>query len=241
MNKAVKDFIGEYKYKIETHAHSSPASPCGVFEPEEVIRLYAECGYNGIVLTNHLYSYMQSDKESVRQTVKRHADDYERAASESGKYGIKAYYGLEIRFDGHPNDYLIYGIDIADTENIFPYLKESLIKFRSEYQNPSMLLIQAHPCRPGIELAPPNLIDGVEVLNFQPNSNNGNCYAAKFARKVGGVITSGSDFHFPDTQGLGGIYTKYLPKDSKELASLLRNGDYLLDIGGLPLIPEFMI
>lgn len=241
MKKSVINFIEKYRYKIEMHAHSSPASPCGVFEPEEVIRLYAECGYNGIVLTNHLYSYMHSNKETVRQTVKRHADDYERAAREGIKYGIKVYYGLEIRFDGHPNDYLIYGINTDDTENIFPYLTESLVKFRSEYQNPNMLLIQAHPCRPGIELAPPNLIDGVEVLNFQPNHNNRNCYAAKFARKVGGVITSGSDFHFPDTPGLGGIYTKQLPDDSRELSSLLRSGDYLLDIGGLPVIPEFMI
>ena len=51
MKKSVINFIEKYRYKIEMHAHSSPASPCGVFEPEEVIRLYAECGYNGIVLT----------------------------------------------------------------------------------------------------------------------------------------------------------------------------------------------
>ena len=240
MNKAVKDFIGEYQYKIEMHSHSSPASPCGVFEPEEVVRLYAECGYNGIVITNHLYSCMHLDGETVEQTVKRYADDYVRAVKEGNKYSLQVYYGLEIRFDGHPNDYLIYGIDIADTENIFPYLSESLIKFRTEYQNPDMLLIQAHPFRPGIEPAQPNLIDGVEVLNFQPNHYIGYFYAARFARTVGGVITSGSDFHFPDTQGLGGIYTKNLPKDSKDIAVLLRSGDYLLDIGGLPLIPEFM-
>ena len=49
MKKSVINFIEKYRYKIEMHAHSSPASPCGVFEPEEVIRLYAECGYNGIV------------------------------------------------------------------------------------------------------------------------------------------------------------------------------------------------
>lgn len=88
MNKAVKDFIGEYQYKIEMHSHSSPASPCGVFEPEEVVRLYAECGYNGIVITNHLYSCMHLDGETVEQTVKRYADDYVRAVKEGNKYSL---------------------------------------------------------------------------------------------------------------------------------------------------------
>jgi hypothetical protein len=34
--------ISEYKYKVETHTHTSPMSPCADFKPTQVIKKYAE-------------------------------------------------------------------------------------------------------------------------------------------------------------------------------------------------------
>ena len=45
--------IKDYKYKIETHAHTKPMSPCATLKPEEVIKKYAEIGFSAITITNH--------------------------------------------------------------------------------------------------------------------------------------------------------------------------------------------
>ena len=40
-------------YKYELHCHTSMVSQCGRVEPEEIVKLYKEKGYSGIVITEH--------------------------------------------------------------------------------------------------------------------------------------------------------------------------------------------
>ena len=55
--------IKDYKYKIETHAHTSPMSPCADFTPEEVIKKYAAdfmfCGI--FFITNYYISHLSGE------------------------------------------------------------------------------------------------------------------------------------------------------------------------------------
>lgn len=44
-------------YKYELHCHTGCVSRCGRVEPEEIVKLYIEKGYDGIVVTDH-YSPM---------------------------------------------------------------------------------------------------------------------------------------------------------------------------------------
>ena len=41
------------EYKYEMHCHTGPVSQCGRVKPKEIMRLYREAGYSGIVLTDH--------------------------------------------------------------------------------------------------------------------------------------------------------------------------------------------
>lgn len=41
------------EYKYEMHCHTGPVSQCGRVKPKEIMRLYSEAGYSGIVLTDH--------------------------------------------------------------------------------------------------------------------------------------------------------------------------------------------
>ena len=241
ISELVRSLSEQYKYKIEMHCHSMPASACGEFTPEEV-RTSAEHGYSGIVLTNHFMRKCICDGESDAEYVDRYLEDYYRARREGERIGLEVILGLELRVCANSNDYLIYGdISREDAIRMIGAADGTLEHFR-ELVPPSedKLLIQAHPCRHGCMRAEPDLLDGVEVLNLHPRQKGATSFAAKFAREVGGVITSGSDFHHPGTAGMGGIYTAALPRSGAELVAVLRSGDYLLDIGGIPALPGFM-
>lgn len=242
ISELVRSLSEQYKYKIEMHCHSMPASACGEFTPEEVVRTSAEHGYSGIVLTNHFMRKCICDGESDAEYVDRYLEDYYRARREGERIGLEVILGLELRVRANSNDYLIYGtISREDAIRMIGAADGTLEHFR-ELVPPSedKLLIQAHPCRHGCMRAEPDLLDGVEVLNLHPRQKGATSFAAKFAREVGGVITSGSDFHHPGTAGMGGIYTAALPHSGAELVAVLRSGDYLLDIGGIPALPGFM-
>ena len=40
-------------YYYDLHVHTSNVSPCAHVKAEEVVRLYAQAGYKGIVITDH--------------------------------------------------------------------------------------------------------------------------------------------------------------------------------------------
>ena len=53
VQKQIGAYISQYKYKIEMHAHSYPASGCSRLSPKEFIRALKSAGYDAVVLTNH--------------------------------------------------------------------------------------------------------------------------------------------------------------------------------------------
>ena len=97
--------ISEYKYKIETHAHTSPASPCARVKPEEVIKRYAEIGFSAIAITNHFckHSFIVDEYEAAKNAV---LEDFYAARNAGEKYGITVILGMEMRFPENSNDYL---------------------------------------------------------------------------------------------------------------------------------------
>ena len=40
---------------LDTHVHTSQVSPCGKVPAEEMIELYKEAGYGGVIITDHYY------------------------------------------------------------------------------------------------------------------------------------------------------------------------------------------
>jgi len=49
-------------YKYDTHVHTKEVSPCGKVPAIEVVKLYKDAGYHGIVITDH---YCDSFFESL--------------------------------------------------------------------------------------------------------------------------------------------------------------------------------
>ena len=81
-----QQLLCQYPYKVELHAHCSPASPCGDLPAAEVVRIFHDCGYHGMALTNHFFPRLsqqilgEMDKEKY---LAMYFENY-RAAREEG-------------------------------------------------------------------------------------------------------------------------------------------------------------
>lgn len=222
----------EYKFKTELHAHTTPASGCSEITPEHLIEVYKEKGYTSIALTNHFIV----DDADPHEKITKYLDDYYKTIEIGKKEGINIILGSEIRFSENYNDYLIYGIIPDDLYDINSLLDKGIDNFYKEYKNDKNIILQAHPFRNGIELANPESIDGVEAFNLHPGHNSRVGFAAQYARKHGFLITCGTDYHHFGHEGLCGILTKEPITDSHQLAQVLKNKDYIIDISGYKLI-----
>lgn len=210
-------------YKIEMHVHTSEGSGCSQLTAEEEVRLYKEHGYAGMVITDHFGHGVCS--LSVKDWLK----GYQNALRAGTKHGIKVYFGFEWRLSGGCNDYLVYGADPSFPEK-YPNLPEfSLPQFKEIAEQHQLVVIQAHPFRPGIKQDPIAFVDGYEVYNGgRGNAGSRNDLALAYWREQGGLALSGSDCHSVDQIGSGGIITNDLPEDEAALAELLKQRDYQL-------------
>lgn len=219
--------------KIETHMHTKYVSPCGQLDAKQLVEGYLQAGYAGVVVTDHFnrdaFYMLQADLQGTEDKVQRFLEGYYRVKEEGERSGLKVYKGAELRFDGSISDYLLYGYHdelLQDPEAIFTM---GLERFISLSRADGALLIQAHPYRPGCQVADHRFLDGVEVLNMHPGHNSHNDQALAFAKAHPALIrTSGSDCHELHHIGNGGIEAACLPENEAALVTLLRSGEYTL-------------
>lgn len=233
MNK--QELLNTYKYKIELHAHSMPASQCCNCPPERFLEVYSEMGVDAVCLTNHYYknSYIFTDK-SKKECIDAYLDDYEKLKVAAQAYGIKILLGCEIRFADNNNDYLMFGVNRDILEEAFDYLGGTLEEYRKSVSLPDTLFVQAHPFRDNMVTVDPKLLDGMETMNFHPHHNSRNSVSAAYAKANGiKICTGGSDFHHdkPFHPAALVMLSKTLPEDSFKLAKILKENDYLFKLG----------
>lgn len=237
--KLKKKLEKKYPYRIELHAHTRPHSWCGEAEPCELVKIYAEKGYDGVVITNHFMCDC-GEREYLRGKTKEDKIKYYLSAIEEAKkageeLGVNIYLGIEIRFaKENDNDYMIYGADEEVVSVCYDNFFENLEYFRKNVSLPKSVFIQAHPFRDGITPAKSELLDGVETFNMHPGHNSRVGFACRFAKENNLKIrTAGSDFHHLNLnhEGVSALRTKVLPKDSFQLAEILKKGDYVFEIG----------
>ena len=239
--KELKEQLGkEYPVRIEMHAHTYPVSPCSEVSAEELAEIYSKEGYDAVVLTNHylldlpIFEGMNKD-----EAIDCYLVAYEDFSKECEKLGIKAILGCEIRFMESHNDYLIYGVNRDILSEAYDYFEKGLVTYRTEVMLENSVFLQAHPKRNGMTEMNAELFDGIESFNMHPGHNSRVGIAVKYAKENDLKIKiAGSDFHHPGKQheGVSALRTRTLPKDSFELAEILKSGDYLLEIGGDSLI-----
>lgn len=213
----------------DTHVHTCETSACGVLTAAETVALYRQAGYQGICVTDHYTrDFFAALEGSWQQKVERYLKGYRAACAAAEGTGLSVLLGAEIRIDGAPNDYLVFGLTEAflnQNPELYAYDLQSLSAL---LRGAGMLLVQAHPFRPSMTVEAPALLDGVEVFNGNPRHNSHNDMARAFAQNHGLLMTSGSDCHEITDVAQGGIGLCAPAADASALAAALRAGGYTL-------------
>ena len=216
---AEKQIKEAYPYRLELHAHTSPASGCSQVKPEDVVTIFHDAGYDGIAITNHFYP-----KPELKDFLEIYRSDYLKALETGNKLGMKVYLGAELRFPSqNNNDYLLSGFELSQLEEMYSYMTGTLENFAENFKTDDMFLLQAHPFRNGMELGFENYLDGVEVFNMHPNHNSRVALAERYARENGKIATAGTDYHHIGHDNLCATRAAHLP-ETHSLPPAARSG-----------------
>ncbi len=218
-------------YYIDTHVHTIEVSPCGKVPAETMIRLYHDAGYAAVCVTDHYYNGYFNKMGDIpwEEKAKRYCSGYFAAKAMGEKLGVRVYFGQEMRFYDHPNDFLVFGISPEDLIANPALYDMTLDTYRDFAHAHGAVIIQAHPFRtPPCAPANPAWLDGVEVYNGHPDHNSRNKLAQQFADMCGLPATSGSDFHRPHHLARGGMIFSRMPRDEKDLGQMLIKQDELI-------------
>ena len=233
VHEQVNAYISQYKYKIEMHAHSYPASGCSKLAPKEFIGALKSAGYDAVVLTNHFCVVDPFIRNEEDLAV--YMQNFRDVQAEGEKEGITVIFGAEIWFD--KNDFLVYGIDEAFMHQLLAVMPKTYEEFYEKFHSPDRLILQAHPHRDTCHFMDASLMDGME-LNYNPNEEAGVTHAGLYIRNNRiPIVVAGSDLHEKKQLNACALRAKTLPKDGAELVQLLKSKDYIFEIGGVPMFP----
>lgn len=220
------------KYKFDPHIHTSETSSCAFIEAKSIVKQYHEKGFDGIVITDHYFKeYFDSFGDlDWNDKINAFLKGYRLAKTEGNKINFKVFLGMELRFNGCQNDFLIYGIN---EKFLFehPQLYELSIKdFKSLTLDKNILIYQAHPCRYDFRMnisnfpEKPEHLYGMEVLNGNSVHDSSNAKAFDFATKNNLRMIAGSDFHIVNDLARTGItFDKKIENYTEFVASLKTN------------------
>ena len=231
-----KTFKENYPYKTELHCHSAGVSGCASISPEQLVRLYFASGYSGVVLTNHMHFGSLKNEKDLSAEAERHIAEYKKAKAEGDKLGINVMLAAELRFKGSENDYLFYGPDEEFYRNIDFSKIHTLEDFYTTYSAEDNLLLQAHPFRTGMTLAPLEYIDGIEVYNLNVRHNSRVGIAAQYAEENGLISICGSDLHHTGDGQFCGVCTRSRVSDIKEIVKAIRENDVCWRLGSSTIV-----
>ncbi len=219
------------KYLTELHLHTKESSSCLQIPAKEMIQEYKKQGYSTIVITDHCSKSKMDRLGDI--SWKEKIDYVYKGFNIAKKYGneldMNILLGVEITLEITDSDYLVYGIDkefLYENKNIYEYTLEKLYKLCNKK---GYLLVQAHPFRDDIQLAPLEYIDGIEVFNGCQDEVSRNDKALEYGESTNKILTSGSDFHRLDDLARGGIITEVEIKDIKQLVEILKTKNYKLN------------
>ncbi|NLP48611.1 MAG: transposase [Clostridiales bacterium] len=218
--------------KFEMHTHTMENDPCSDVPADEMVKAYHKAGYEGLIVTNHYFCWMfewfKKDLEGAdhKGLIDRYLRGYRKAKAAGEELGMTVLLGIELRFDGTINDYLVYGLEESFLYES-PVLNHMTLTSFLDIMPEDALLYQAHPFRDSMEIAPPWQLFGMETYNgaTDPVRNN---FAKMWAEDYFLKEISGSDFHRMEHLARGGLIFENEVKTNQDLISQLKAEQYSL-------------
>ena len=184
------------EYKIETHLHTEESNHCSEVPAYDMVRLYKDEGYDVVIVTPH-YSrpYLTVIHNDWDARIDYILTGYKNAKKCGEEIGIKILLGLELTLVENKSDYLIYGMDEEFLRANPALYKLTLDELVEICKTNNFLMVQAHPFRRGIELAPLKYQMAIEIFNGRHVLDAKNSEAEEYAKKHNLIGLSGTDFH----------------------------------------------
>ena len=225
-------------YKYEMHLHSYGCSACGVSCAEEYVRIAHECGFAGMVFTNHFYRGNTGIDRAYEweRFTEAYKFDYLRAKELGEKLDVDVFFGIEegFRLNGyHGKEALIYGISPELLAKTPEFAKMNIAEISGFVRENGGFIACAHPFRVREYIQRPDdepdteLFDAIEVYN-RSNTLEDNVKAEIFAKKNNLAVISGGDVHEASDFGEAGLVFEKRVKTDTELVKLLKEGKYKL-------------
>ncbi|HZK38583.1 MAG TPA: PHP-associated domain-containing protein [Clostridia bacterium] len=218
--------------KFELHAHTKENDICVNMTADEIVTAYKGAGYDGIVITNHFFDLsLEWYKDELAGCdhgglIDYYLKSYKKAKATGDAIGMTVLLGLELRFDGTINDYLVYGVEedflyrspLLNTLNLDSFLK---------ILPAGAIVYQAHPFRNDMTITDPTKLYGIEVYNGG-TSHSRNEFAQRWADQFKLKKISGSDFHGAQHLARGGVMFENDVHNTKQLVAELKGERYSL-------------
>lgn len=221
-------------YFYELHLHTAETSRCGKSPARDMVEVYKQKGFSGIVVTDHFIngnSYAR-DPETWKEKMDAYLKGYYAAKEAGAEMGLKVYFGVEYtHMGGNGEDYLLLGLK---PEHLYHEL-ENCDRWSIEYLCDTVhalggIVIRAHPyreagyiARAGIERPGLN-VDAIEVFNAGNSAEAFNEKALNMAMRENKPWTAGSDTHSVNTAAQGFVGFDTDPADYAALCEMIRQG-----------------
>lgn len=215
------------KYKYELHCHTKEVSRCGAVPAAEIVKMYKEKGYDGIVITDH-YSPMTFNPANVwrpQTAVDFYTKGYKEALKAAGE-DFTVLLGMELRYYATANDFLVYGVSEDFLRNSGNLMAMYPRRFHNLAKKNGMIVVQAHPFREWMIRINPKHLDGAEVFNGKSTKEQNKKSFDWAAENNMKVLTCGSDFHRERNLAKGGIITETPIKTNDDLIKILTSGAF---------------
>lgn len=229
-----------YKFRYETHCHTSWCSGCGYSTPQEMAEAYHTAGYAGMVVTDHFLLGNSAVPRSLpwEEKMNRYYGAYLAAKEWAQGKDFDVLFGIEHCY-GNGKEVLTYGISL-DFLLAHPNIHLlPLSEYSALVHEAGGFLSMAHPYRDrpyiNMEVGPqPEYLDAVEAFNFY-NHPEENQRAAELAREVGLPCTSGGDEHICTGEAIGGAGVAFRQRvhTGQELVAAFRSRDYGIYYNGV--------
>ena len=220
---------GKYKYKVETHLHTSQSSPCSVNTGAELARTCKLEGCCAIVTTDHFdRGYGIFNKNcSWDEKISLFMKGYEDAKKEGSKIGLDVYFGFEYGCDWGSH-FLVYNFGEEQLRAYPEIFGDGIEKSFRKIRTAGGFIIHAHPFRAAFTPKPgrifPELIDAVEIINTGHGTVEENQRALEYAEKYNLVKFGGSDTHGVNHRG-GGMMFARKPNSLDDIIDMAKKGE----------------
>jgi predicted metal-dependent phosphoesterase TrpH len=215
-------------YLYETHMHTSEASACASSTAREMVAMYKEAGYSGVIITDHFLNGNTCVDRTLPwdKQIEDFLKGYEHAFKAGEELGIKVFLGWEYSYYGW--HFLTYGLGkewLLSHPDLLSWPPE--VYFDRARQDGGFI-IHAHPYREapyirGTKFFPEH-VDAIEVINASHPDKSWNRKALDYAVKHHFPQTSGSDAHSVRDRFFGGMEFDTLLSSIEDLIAAIKSG-----------------